>query len=107
MTTSADYGKRLIPHILDNLASVEPDRIIYSIATSSDISQEFRHVSARGFAKAVDKTAWHLHNHIAESPMIQAVGYIGPRKLADIRKKAATKKTTNSATPTCLVELLN
>lgn len=81
MATSTDYGKRLIPQILDGLASSEPNRIIYSVATSSDISQGFREVSARAFAKAVDKTAWLLHNQIGQSLTIQTVGYIGPRKL--------------------------
>ena len=81
MATSTNYGKRLIPQIMDSLASTEPDRIIYSIATSSDISRGLRHVSAATFAKAVDKTAWLLHNQIGQSPVIQSVGYIGPRKM--------------------------
>lgn len=81
MNTSTEYGKRLIPQILDSLASAEPNRIIYSVATFSDISHEFRHISARTFAKAVDKTSWWLHNQLEKSTLIQTVGYIGPRKL--------------------------
>lgn len=96
MATSIDYGRRLIPQILDSLASAEPDRIIYSIATSSDISHGFRHVSARAFAKAVDKTAWRLHNQIGETPVIQTVGYIGPRKLE--KKTKAHELCMSSAT---------
>lgn len=78
---STEYGKRLIPQILDSLASAEPDRIIYSLATFSDSSHEFRHISARTFGKAVDKTAWWLHNQVEKRTLIQTVGYIGPRKL--------------------------
>ena len=81
MHPSTEYGKRLIPHILDSLASAEPDRIIYSVATFSDNSHGFRHISARTFAKAVDKTAWWLRNQIGRPTSIQTVGYIGPRKL--------------------------
>ena len=81
MHPSTEYGKRLIPHILDSLASAEPDRIIYSVATFSDTSPGFRHISARTFAKAVDKTAWWLRNQIGRPTSIQTVGYIGPRKL--------------------------
>ncbi|MCJ1283549.1 hypothetical protein MMC26_002879 [Xylographa opegraphella] len=84
MATSTNYGKRLIPQIMDNLASTEPDRIIYSIAISSDIACGFRHVSARAFVNAVDKTAWRLHNQIGESSVIQTVGYIGPHDLRHI-----------------------
>lgn len=81
MDSSTAYGKRLIPQILDSLASAEPDRIIYSLATFPDISHEFRHISARTFAKAVDKTAWWLQNQIGRPISIHTVGYIGPRKL--------------------------
>ena len=80
MNTSTQYGKRLIPHILDSLASAEPHRIVYSVATFSDNLHEFRHISARTFAKAVDKTAWWLHNQVGKPTAIQTVGYIGPRK---------------------------
>lgn len=82
MANSIEYGKRLIPQILDDLASTEPDRILYSIAKSSDISQGFQQVSARNFARAVDKTAWLLRKQIGESKTLQSVGYIGPRKIS-------------------------
>ena len=80
MNFSTDFGKRLIPQILDILAAAEPDRIVYSTATLSATSLDFRHISARTFARAVDKTAWWLHNQLGKPPSIQAVGYIGPRK---------------------------
>lgn len=78
--SSMKYGKRLIPQILDSLASAEPNRIIYSVATFSDSSHGFRHISARTFANAVDKTAWWLLKQIGNPIVIQTVGYIGPRK---------------------------
>lgn len=97
--SSLQYGKRLIPQILDHLASTEPDRIVYSIAAFADDSHEFRHISAQLFAKAVDKTAWWLHERVGtlngisnghgeagqngtqqETPNIKPLGYIGPRK---------------------------
>ncbi len=91
MAASTDYGKRLLPQILDDLASAEPDRIIYSIAKSSDISQGFLHVSARAFANAVDKTAWLLHHQLGRSLTIQAVAYIGPRKLEKPEKQRTSE----------------
>ncbi|KAL8651921.1 MAG: hypothetical protein Q9210_002990 [Variospora velana] len=80
INSSTQHGKRLIPQILDNLASAEPDRIIYSVASFSDLSHAFRHISARTFAMAVDKTAWWLRNQVGKPTSIQAVGYIGPRR---------------------------
>ncbi|KAL9601177.1 MAG: hypothetical protein Q9219_002677 [cf. Caloplaca sp. 3 TL-2023] len=84
MDASPEYGKRLIPQILDSLASAEPDRIVYSVATFSDNSHEFQHISARSFAKAVDKTAWWLRNQVGEPESIEAVGYIGPHDVRHI-----------------------
>lgn len=97
--SSLDYGKRLIPQILDRLASENPDCIVYSLASFPGDSPKFRHISATAFAKAVDKTAWWLHKHVNkpigaldgkydlgqegkqhEVPKIQPLGYIGPRK---------------------------
>jgi hypothetical protein len=95
-----EYGRRLMPQILDHLASSDPNRIVYSIAAFSDDCHEFRHISAHAFAKAIDKTAWWLHDRIGaqhdlqneqqdasqngqvqERPRIRPLGYIGPRKL--------------------------
>ncbi|KAG7406178.1 Non-canonical non-ribosomal peptide synthetase FUB8 [Fusarium oxysporum f. sp. rapae] len=84
MATPANCGRRLIPQILDDLAAAEPDRIIYSLARSSDLSQGFRHVSARAFTKAVDKTAWLLQRELGVTSEIRAVGYIGPHDLRQI-----------------------
>jgi hypothetical protein len=81
LDTSVGYGRRLIPQILDDLASSEPDRFLYSVADFSQDSQTFRHVTARSLAKAVDKTAWWLHHKVGNSASIRAVGYIGPREL--------------------------
>ncbi|RMJ02432.1 hypothetical protein CDV36_015299 [Fusarium kuroshium] len=84
MAKSAHYGNRLIPQILDDLASTEPGRVLYSVAKSSDPSQGFRNVSTRAFTKAVDKTAWLLRRELGDNPEIRAVGYIGPHDLRQI-----------------------
>ncbi|KAJ3533667.1 hypothetical protein NM208_g7881 [Fusarium decemcellulare] len=84
MTVPEIYGRRLIPQIADSLASLEPHRIIYSVANSSNISDGFQHVSARAFAKAVDKTAWWLHSQVGKCSVVQTAAYIGPHDLRHI-----------------------
>ncbi|CEI60243.1 hypothetical protein FVEN_g6417 [Fusarium venenatum] len=96
-TKRATIGNRLIPQILDDLASAEPDRIIYSWAKSSDLSQGFRHVSARAFTKAVDKTAWLLQRELGETSEIRSVGYIGPHDLRQILLTFACIKANHTA----------
>ncbi len=79
---SQDYGRRLIPHIVDDLAKSDPERIVYSFPRSQDVSQGFRDVSAREFASAIDKVAWQLHKEIGRSSSFETIGYIGPRELS-------------------------
>lgn len=86
-----EYGRRLIPQILDRLALVDSDRIVYSIASFHDDKPSFRDITAREFTKAVDKTAWWLREQLLSTngssdgganllSKVQALGYIGPRK---------------------------
>ncbi|KAH6981580.1 hypothetical protein BKA56DRAFT_484717 [Ilyonectria sp. MPI-CAGE-AT-0026] len=88
--SSPEYGRRLIPHILDRLASTDPGRIVYTLATfGSQDPPAFRHISACTFAKAVDKTAWWLHKHLPPAANgvaseIQPLGYIGPHDVRHI-----------------------
>ena len=77
---SIPYGKRLIPQIMDSLAATEPERTVFSLTTLSGAAPEFRHISARTFTRAVDKTAWWLHDQLGKPKLIEPVGYIGPRK---------------------------
>jgi hypothetical protein len=83
--STQNYGKRLIPQVLDALARAEPDRIIYSLASFADQTAQFQTVTAAAFVKAVDKTAWFLHDRLKEhreesGKKIVPIGYIGPRK---------------------------
>ncbi|RYN27493.1 hypothetical protein AA0114_g12556 [Alternaria tenuissima] len=78
------YGHRLIPQIMDQLARNQPDKIVFSIAKPTDAGLELRNISAHAFAKAVDKTAWWLHDQVGESSSVRPVGYIGPHDLRHI-----------------------
>ncbi|CAG9952781.1 unnamed protein product [Clonostachys rosea f. rosea IK726] len=84
MPTPEPYGKRLIPQIMDSLAASDPERVVFSLATVSGNSLGLRHVSAREFTKAVDKTAWWLQEQAGKAQFVQPVGYIGPHDLRHI-----------------------
>ncbi|KAF5989805.1 nonribosomal peptide synthetase MxcG [Fusarium bulbicola] len=78
MAPAGDLGRRLIPRVLDDMSRDEPDRVIYSIAKSADISKGFTEITAREFANAVNKTAWWLEGLVGKSESFQTIGYIGP-----------------------------
>ncbi|PNP39001.1 hypothetical protein TGAMA5MH_09227 [Trichoderma gamsii] len=92
MASSENYGKRLIPQILDNVAATDPDRIVYSIAKSADISQGLQHITAKQFAEAVDKTAWWLQSKVGKSTTLEALGYIGPHDIRHVLLMYASAK---------------
>lgn len=74
-----DYGRRLLPQIIDELAVSHPEQSLFSLSTMAKNVLEFRDVSANKFAKAVDKTAWWLQEEVGKPAAIQPIGYIGPR----------------------------
>jgi len=80
MVCSTLPGKRLLPQLVDDVARSNPDRIVYSVALSADISRGFRDITARGFADAVNKTSWWLHKTLGKSDKFATIAYIGPRK---------------------------
>lgn len=79
MTTLKDYGRRLVITIVDEMARNNPERVVYSIATSHDISKGLRDINARDFANAVNRTAWWLESELGKGSLFPTVGYIGPR----------------------------
>lgn len=74
------YGRRLIPQIMDSLATRDPGRIVFSLTIMRDGSPKCLDVSAKTFTRAVDRLAWWIKNQVGISPSIKPVGYIGPRK---------------------------
>ncbi|MCJ1314533.1 hypothetical protein MMC25_008215 [Agyrium rufum] len=102
---SSEYGRRLIPNIIDERARREPDRPVYSIPISSanvsrdfedisargavysvpvsadDLSHGFRDISARDFANAVDRVAWWLEAELGKGVSFPTIGYIGPHDI--------------------------
>ncbi|XWW96173.1 hypothetical protein V2A60_004145 [Cordyceps javanica] len=83
-TSTPDYGRRLLPHIIDELAATHPDQVLFSLSSMVRNVLEFRDVSARQFAQAVDKTAWWLQGKVGKQTVIQPIGYIGPHDLRHI-----------------------
>lgn len=78
-TVSTPYGRRLIPQIMDNLAAIDSERAVFSLASLSDGLLKLNSISARQFTRAVDKTAWWLRDQVGTPDSVQPVAYIGPR----------------------------
>ncbi|KAJ5539035.1 AMP-dependent synthetase/ligase [Penicillium frequentans] len=65
---------------MDNVAVIEPERTVFSLAILVNWSLELKSVSAFLFTRAVNKTASWLRCQIGISSTIRPLAYIGPRK---------------------------
>ena len=75
------YGSRLLPQVVDELACSDPDRIYASIPRSSDLSDGFRDVSMLQISQAVNKFAHWLEGVIGRSTAFETISYMGPSDL--------------------------
>ncbi|VUC32365.1 unnamed protein product [Clonostachys rosea] len=75
----AVVGRRLLPTVVDQLASSDPDRIIYSVAKSRSPSDGFQDISARTLARAVDRCAWHIEATLGPGQDFPTLAYMGPQ----------------------------
>ncbi|KAL1893536.1 putative NRPS-like protein biosynthetic cluster [Sporothrix stenoceras] len=87
MTSShPDAGRRLLPHIADQVAADTPDHVLYEYPSSStDLSHKWTTVTARQFADAVNRGAHWIHSNVGSpnDPMhaVPRLGYSGPPDL--------------------------
>lgn len=72
-------GHRLLPSVLDDLAVTEPNRILYSVPLTKDPKDGFRDISAKIFARAVDRCAWYLEGILGRGQGHPTLTYMGPQ----------------------------
>lgn len=76
-----DAGRRLLPHVIDELAQSEPDRVLYEFPTDNDVTLPYTKVTARQYADAINRAAWLLEGALGKGSGFPTVGYTGPQDL--------------------------
>ncbi|KAI1119334.1 hypothetical protein F5Y14DRAFT_457645 [Nemania sp. NC0429] len=80
-----EFGKRLLPQVVDWYARYDPDKIYASIPRSGiDLSRGFQEITMSKLAAIVNRLAWWLDEILGEGTL-ESIGYVGP---ADIRYAA-------------------
>lgn len=77
-----NYGRRLLPQVVDSLAETDPTREYAVYPRSSDLTHGFHHVTMRELAQAVNGFAFWLEAAIGRSTTFETVAYLGS---SDIR----------------------
>lgn len=76
-----DLGRRLLPTVVDKIAAIDPQRVVYSFMKTQDPADGFQDVSASTFAKAVDRCAWHIEKSLGRGTGFPTLLYMGPQDL--------------------------
>jgi thioester reductase-like protein len=74
-------SQRLLPSLVDEIAQSDPDRVLYSIAISKDISKGFQDINAKTFARAVNRCSWYLEENLGRGNDFPTLTYMGPQDL--------------------------
>lgn len=75
-----DYGHRLLPHVLDDIAEREPEREAFSIPRSSDPKDGWKPVTFKQYANAVNYVAHKILTNCGLPPVnkFPTIAYVGP-----------------------------
>lgn len=76
-----NYGRRLVPVIIDEAAKNTPERIYASIPKSADLSEGFKDINYRTFANAINRASFWLDLHLAKGGISEKFAYTGPKDL--------------------------
>jgi acyl-coenzyme A synthetase/AMP-(fatty) acid ligase len=77
-----EYGHRLMPHVLHDKASRDPDQVFASVARSEKIEDGFRTVTYQQVSRAVNYVACWLLEHFPQLARHETITYIG---VSDLR----------------------
>ncbi len=81
-STNPDYGRRLLPVLVDEIARNDPQRPFVSLPRSSNPEDGFEDVTYHSFANAINRAAWWLETKLGKSQNFEVLAYTGP---SDIR----------------------
>ena len=73
-----NYGRRLIPSLVDEYARTKPDYIFAQIPKGSDFADGLQDITIQTFARAVNEVAHRIDSTIGRSTRFETIAYIGP-----------------------------
>ncbi|KAF7863237.1 hypothetical protein EAF04_007319 [Stromatinia cepivora] len=88
-------ANRLLPHVLEEEARKNPQRVVAMVAKTSDISMGFNELTAGQFLHAVDFTAHWIDSHKVDSSPAETFAFIGSQDFRYPIIEFAAMKTGN------------
>ncbi|KAH0364681.1 acetyl-CoA synthetase-like protein, partial [Aureobasidium melanogenum] len=80
---SPEYGTRLLPTLIDEIATTTPNRVYASVPKDdADLYKGFKDITYAGFARAIDALSWWLDETLGKADgTFPTFAYFGPRDL--------------------------
>lgn len=75
-----DYGRRLLPVVVENAARSSPDRVAYSFPITDNPTEGFHDITNKVYANGVNRLSWWIEANFGNprAKSFPTVGYIGP-----------------------------
>ena len=99
-TLQTNYGHRLVPQVLDERAKSNPQGSVWSVPKTSNLADGFRDISYGQVARAINKAAWWIDEHVGKSTTFEKLAYIGPPDLRYSILTIAAQKTGHTVSRT-------
>lgn len=74
-------GRRLLPVLIDEIASSSATRPFVAIPKASDPKDGFIDINYFTFARAINKCAWWIEKELGRGQLFETIAYIGPLDL--------------------------
>lgn len=81
LAPGSEFGQRLLPSYVDEIAHADPSRILYSITKTKDPADGFQDINASVFARAVNRCAWYLEEKLGKGQNNENILYMGPQDI--------------------------
>ena len=99
MAPEPPRGHRLLSAIIDDYATVAPDKVYAIIPVNdNDLSHGFKNVTYRQFANAINAASWWLESTLGQSHSFDTFAYYGLRDLRYIILIVAAAKVQRKVT---------
>ena len=89
--SQVEYGRRLIPTLVDELAQTTPDQIFALIPRSETFVDGLEDVTVSDFARAVNRAAFWIESKLGKSASFETIAYLGPSKTSTSQGKKYSK----------------
>lgn len=87
------YGRRLVPQVLDELASTDPHRVYAAIPKTAEVKDGYQDVTVADLARAINFMAKWIEDKFSRSTTFETITYIGLSDLKGVVTFLAAVKT--------------